>query len=230
MVRTTDMANSATPITAEFASSVKFGNKVTTKTIEAKAKQARTAGNTQFDHSLTLGSMMVQVKEWWSDGGKEEVLDAGFDADFKGQIKPLTGLSASQFYKVIQAFTNSVEKPEVLTEYQAAEEEAGQACNVERWNKFAKEGKLDEDKGEPKGKNLAQFQVTGVTPAVRINAGGHLDTNADEDDVVCGLAVLKRALIAGGMEAAAECIVLPEELENGETAEEVAESFYANIG
>ena len=224
------MANSANPITAEFASSVKFGNKVTTTTIEAKAKQARKAGNTQFDHSLTLGSMMVQVKEWWNDGGKDEVLDAGFDADFKGQIKPLTGLSASQFYKVIQAFTNSVEKPEVFTEYQAAEEEAGQACNVERWNKFAKEGKLDEDKGEPKGKNLAQFQVTGVTPAVRINAGGHLDTNADEDDVVCGLAVLKRALIAGGMEAAAECIVLPEELQNGETAEEVAESFYANIG
>jgi hypothetical protein len=54
------MANSANPITAEFAGSVKFGNKVTKTTISKKATQARTAGNAQFDHSLTLGSMMTR--------------------------------------------------------------------------------------------------------------------------------------------------------------------------
>ncbi len=38
---------------------------------------------------------------------------------------------------------------------------------------------------------------------------------------------MKRALIEAGMERSAEAIVLPEELENGETAEEVADAFFA---
>ena len=221
------MANSATPITAEFAGSVKFGNKVTKTTIGNKAKQARTAGNTQFDHSLTLGSMMVQVSEWWSDGGKDEVLDAGFDADFKAQVKPLTGLSHSQFSKVKKAFVNSVELPEVFDEYQAAEEAEERACNIERWNKYVKEGKLDEAEAkEEKPKYKGQFQVSGFTPAVRITLDGLIETEADEDAVIIGLAVLKRSLIASGMERAAEAIILPEELANGETAEEVAARFF----
>ena len=223
------MANSASPITAEFASSVKFGNKVTKTTISKKATQARTAGNAQFDHSLTLGSMMVQVSEWWSDCGKEEVLDAGFDAEFKAQVKPLTGLSHSQFSKVKKAFVNSVDKPEVFAEYQAAEAEAERSCNVERWNKFVKEGQLDDDGDKPaKGKYKAQLQVTGICKPVRINEGGHLDTDASDDDVVAALAVLKRALLNGGHEVAAGCITLPEEMANGETPEEVVETVYAS--
>ena len=223
------MANSATPITAEFAGSVKFGNKVTKTSIGKKATQARNAGNTQFDHSLTLGSMMVQVSEWWSNGGKAEVLEAGFDADFKAQVKPLTGLSHSQFSKVKKAFVNSESHPDLLAEYRAAEEQAEQSCNIERWNAYFKDGELAEPKAkEAKGKYRAQFQVTDVLPAVRINEGGHLETEADEDSIICGLAVIKKALIEAGMERAAEAIVLPEELENGETAEEVAQAFFAS--
>ena len=69
--------------------------------------------------------------------------------------------------------------------------------------------------------------MTGITPAVRITEGGQIDTKSDEDGIICGLAVLKQSLIDAGMERAAEAIVLPEELENGETAEEVAARFFA---
>mgnify|MGYP006983831352 CR=1 FL=1 len=221
------MANSATPITAEFAGSVKFGNKVTKTTIGNKATQAKKAGNTQFDHSLTLGSMMVQVDAWWNDGGKEEVLEAGFDADIKAQVKPLTGLSYPQYSKLRKAFVHSESHPELLAEYRAAEDAKERACNIERWNKYVKEGKLDEAEAKKeKPKYKGQFQVSGFTPAVRITLDGLIETEADEDAVIIGLAILKRSLIASGMERAAEAIILPEELANGETAEEVADRFF----
>jgi hypothetical protein len=64
---------------------------------------------------------------------------------------------------------------------------------------------------------------------VRITADGLIETKADEDGIIIGLAILKRSLIASGMEAAAEAIVLPEELANGETAEECATRFFADL-
>ncbi len=234
IVLTTDMANSATP-TAEFIAGIKFGDGVTTTTLSKSLTKLTKLGNEAFDQNLYIGFKLMVVKDWWTSEGKDSFEEQGLSTNWQEAVPHLTGLSKSAFNKKVKAYRDSVEHPELLEEYRALEANAGRECNMDRWAQYVKDGSFnepteEEGEGESKAKNLGQFQVTGITAAVRITADGLIDTKSDEDGIVCGLAVLKASLIASGMERAAEAIVLPEELENGETAEEVAGRFFAEIG
>jgi len=228
MVRTTVMANSANTPTAQFVEGIKFGEGVTTKTLSKSIDKLTDLGNKAFDQNLYIGFKLIVVKDWWSAEGKDTFEEQGYSTNWQEAVPHLTGLSKSAFNKKVKAYNDSQEHPELLKQYRSLEAEANRECNMERWAQFVKDGSFNEpEEGEAKPKYRGQFQVTGVTAAVRITEGGQIDTTADEDDIICALAVMKRALIDAGMERAAEAIVLPEQLENGETAEEVAEAFFA---
>jgi len=228
------MANSATP-TAEFIADIKFGDKVTPATLSKSIDKLTKLGNQAFDQNLYIGFKLIVVKDWWTAEGKEQFDEQGLSTNWQEAVPHLTGLSKSAFNKKVKAYKDSVASPELLEEYRALEADANRECNMDRWAQYVKDGSFnepteEEGEGEDKAKNLGQFQVTGVTAAVRITADGLIDTKADEDGIICGLAVLKASLMASGMTKAAEAIVLPEELANGETAEEVAAGFFASIG
>jgi hypothetical protein len=228
------MANSATP-TEEFIEGIKFGDKVTPATLSKSIDKLTDLGNKAFDQNLFIGFKLIVVKDWWDSEGKDLFDEQGLSTNWQEAVPHLTGLSKSAFNKKVKAYKDSVASPELLDEYRALEADAKRECNMDRWADFVRDGSFnepteEEGEGEAKAKNLGQFQVTGVTAAVRITADGLIDTKADEDGIICGLAVLKASLMASGMTKAAEAIVLPEELANGETAEEVAAGFFASIG
>ncbi len=228
MVRTTVMANSANTPTAQFVEGIKFGEGVTTNTLSKSIDKLTKLGNQAFDQNLYIGFKLIVVSDWWKAEGKESFEEQGYSTNWQEAVPHLTGLSKSAFNKKVKAYKDSQEFPELLEQYRSLEAEANRECNMERWAQFVKDGSFNEpEEAEAKPKYKGQFQVTGVTAAVRITEGGQIDTTADEDDIICALAVMKRALIDAGMERAAEAIVLPEQLENGETAEEVAEAFFA---
>ena len=229
MVRTTVMANSATP-TAQFVEGIKFGDGVTTTTLSKSIGKLTDLGNKAFDQNLYIGFKLIVVSDWWKAEGKDSFEEQGYSTNWQEAVPHLTGLSKSAYNKKVKAYNDSQEFPELLEQYRSLEAKAKRECNMDRWADFVRDGSFNEpteEEAEAKPKYKGQFQVTGVTAAVRITEGGQIDTKCDEDGIICGLAVLKRALIDAGMERAAEAIVLPEELENGETAEEVAARFFA---
>ena len=63
--------------------------------------------------------------------------------DFKCALRLLVNTSRAWFNKLVQAFNAAEESPEVLAAYQAAEEEKGQAWNVERFLAYVKDGHYD---------------------------------------------------------------------------------------
>lgn len=224
------MANSANTPTAQFVEGIKFGDGVTTKTLSKSIDKLTDLGNKAFDQNLYIGFKLIVVKDWWSAEGKDSFEEQGYSTNWQEAVPHLTGLSKSAYNKKVKAYNDSQEFPELLEQYRSLEAEANRECNMDRWADFVRDGSFSEpteEEAEAKPKYKGQFQVTGVTAAVRITEGGQIDTTAEEDDIICALAVMKRALIEAGMERAAEAIVLPEELENGETAEEVADAFFA---
>ena len=226
------MANSANTPTAQFIEGIKFGDKVTPATLSKSIDKLTDLGNKAFDQNLFIGFKLIVVKDWWKSEGKDLFEEQGLSTNWQEAVPHLTGLSKSAFNKKLKAYADSIEHPPKLEEYRALEATAGRECNMDRWADFVRDGSFSEpteEEGETKAKNLGQFQVTGYTPAVRITADGLIETKADEDGIIIGLAILKRSLIASGMEAAAEAIVLPEELANGETAEECATRFFADL-
>lgn len=226
------MANSANTPTAQFIEGIKFSDKLTRTDLNKSIDKLTDLGNKAFDQNLFIGFKLAVVKDWWDSEGKDLFEEQGLSTNWQEAVPHLTGLSKSAFNKKRKAYADSIDHPELLEEYRALEATAGRECNMDRWADFVRDGSFNEpteEEGETKAKNLGQFQVTGYTPAVRITADGLIETKADEDGIIIGLAILKRSLIASGMEAAAEAIVLPEELANGETAEECATQFFADL-
>ena len=222
------MANSANTPTAQFVEGIKFGEGVTPTTLSKSIQKLNKLGNEAFDQNLYIGFKLIVVKDWWKSEGKEEFEEEGLSTNWQEAVPHLTGLSKSAFNKKVKAYTDSVESPELLEEYRALEAEANRECNMDRWAEFVRDGSLSEpEEAEAKAKYKGQFQVSGITSAVRITDGGQIETEADEESIICGLAILRSALISAGMDKAAEAIVLPlSELDNGETAEEVAVNFF----
>ena len=222
------MANSANTPTAQFVEGIKFGEGVTPNTLSKSIQKLTKLGNEAFDQNLYIGFKLIVVKDWWKSEGKEEFEDEGLSTNWQEAVPHLTGLSKSAFNKKVKAYTDSVENPELLEEYRALEAESNRECNMDRWAEFVRDGSLSEpEEAETKAKYKGQFQVSGITSAVRITDGGQIETEADEESIICGLAILRSALISAGMDKAAEAIVLPlSELDNGETAEEVAVNFF----
>lgn len=217
------MVISHTPNAADLAAlNIKFGNKVTFKSIATAKGKIQGLGNEAFTRSIALGGNYVQVKAWWKAEGKALFKEEGFTTNWDEAVRSLTsGTSRAWFNKLVQAFNAAEESPEVLAAYQAAEEEKGQAWNIERFLAYVKddansaEGEevevqdVREVNGGSKGKYLGQFRLTGCCPDIRVNASMEVETDAEDGDAQVMLGVLKTLLADAGFKGAAAMIKVP---------------------
>ena len=116
MVRTTVMANSATP-TAQFVEGIKFGDGVTTTTLSKSIGKLTDLGNKAFDQNLYIGFKLIVVSDWWKAEGKDSFEEQGYSTNWQEAVPHLTGLSKSAYNKKVKAYNDSQEFPELLDLY-----------------------------------------------------------------------------------------------------------------
>lgn len=221
------MVISHTPTAADLAAlNIKFANKVTFKSIATAKGKIQGLGNEAFTRSIALGGNYVQVKAWWKADGKKVFADAGYTTNWDEAVRSLTsGTSRAWFNKLVQAFNAAEESPEVLAAYQAAEEEKGQAWNIERFLAYVKddansaEGEEVEvqDVREVNGgsKKKGQFRLDGCCPqSVYVNESMEIDTKAEDGEIMVMLGVMKELLSNGGFKGAAAMIKVPTKVDD----------------
>ncbi len=222
------MQNTNTPqADAPTATNYKFGAGFTTNSITRAVKKIGDLKDEAFDRSLALGVDLPKVKAAWNDGLKEQFkADEDLPNGWDKAVPHLTnGMSRSWMNKLIQAAKSAAATPDVVDAYKLAEKDKGQDLSVERFNDYCKacadsadgeQVEAGDTRSSTSGKFVGQFQVSGACPqAVRINPARRIETEAEEEDIIVGLAILREALLASGMKKAAAAIrpVKDEELQ-----------------
>ena len=211
------MQNTHTPqADAPTATNYKFGEGFTTNTITTAVVKIGKLKSEAFDRSLALGEKLPKVSEAWKETLKEQFkADPDLPNGWDKAVPHLTnGMSRSWMNKLIQAAKSAT--PELVEAYKLAEQEKKQDPSVERFIDYCKacadsadgeKVEAGDTRSSTSGKYVGQFQVSGACPqAVRITLGRVIETAAEEEDIIVGLAILREALLASGMTKAAAAI------------------------
>lgn len=213
------MQNTNTPqADAPTATNYKFGAGFTTNAIKRAVAKIGDLKDEAFDRSLALGADLPKVKVAWNDGLKEQFKsDDSLPNGWDKAVPHLTdGMSRSWMNKLISAAKSAEATPDVVEAYKSAERAKKQDLSVERFIDYCKacadsadgeEVEAGDTRSSTSAKYVGQFQVTGACPqAVRITEGRLIETEAEEEDIIVGLAILREALLASGMKKAAAAI------------------------
>lgn len=196
---------------------IKFSTGITINTISRSKEGIKGLSNQAFDRSIKLGHDLATVKLWWKEEGKELFKQEGFTTAWDEAVKALTGFSRSQYNKLVKAAADAEEMPEVFEAYKAAEEEAGQSRNIERWAEYVKDSANAEageevevsEVREGKGKKLGQFRLSGCCTDIYVNSSFEIETKAEDADAQVMLGVMKTLLSDAGFKGAAAMIKVP---------------------